>query len=146
MDVSNRLLSHRSKDTVRIVSAPLAHDDGRAAAGEDQPESDALRSKDDAGIERADHEGTNGRGTLRGHLYGRPVAAGGQYDLDWFGRWVGARHARWRQNLGQSDATRPTGFHANQLDRSVAASERRCLPRRQSLSAGRSPTVHLQDR
>ena len=111
----------------------------------DQPEPHALRSEDDAGVGRADHQGSDRRRDLRGDLHGRAVAPGRQHDLDRIGRRLGARDARRRQELGARHAARSAGLHAHQPDRSVAAPERRRLSRRQPLPAGRSRAVPLQD-
>ena len=52
-----------------IVAAPVAHDQRRPELGAHQPEPDALRSEDDAGVGRADHQGSDRRRNLRGDLH-----------------------------------------------------------------------------
>ena len=85
---------------LRVVATPVAHDQRRPELGEDQPEPDAVRSEDDAGVGRADHQGPDRRRNLRRDLHGRAVAPGRQHDLDRLGRRLGARDARRRQELG----------------------------------------------
>ena len=78
----DRLLAGGREDAVRVVAAPVAHHEWRAELGEDQPEPDALRSEDAAGLGRPDHQGPDRRRDLRGHLHDRAVATGRQHHLD----------------------------------------------------------------
>ena len=145
VDVPDRVLAHRSATSLRLVAACVANDERWAALGEDQPEPHAVRPQDNAGVGRADHQGSNRRRNLCRDLHDRAVAPGRQHHLDRIGRRLGARDARRRQDLGPRDATRSARLHAHQPDRSVAAPERRRLSRRQSLSARRSAPLRLQD-
>ena len=145
VDVPDRVLADRREDAVCLVAAPVAHHERRAELGEDQPEPDAIRPEDPAGLGRPDHQGPDRRRDLRGDLHHRAVAAGRQHHLDRLRRRLGARHARRRQDLGEGDAARSAGVHAHQPDRGVAASERRRLPGGEPVSARRSQAVRLQD-
>ena len=142
------VFSPHDPNTLYISSQHLFRTTRRGAElGTHQSRPDARRSRD-ARAAPADRSRSirPASETVRDDLHDRAVAARRQRDLDGIGRRRGPRDARRRQELGEGDAAGSAGVHAHQHDRSVAAQAGDGVSRRQSLSAGRSRAVHLQDR